>query len=676
VYNRLPHSGINNSIPYEILFKSPVSYANLKVFGCKVFYYLPKPFRNKFENNALPGIFLGYSNNGYKILDITNNKIIYSRSVDFFENDIGPFFNTSPKYLSFNHKIKIENNDNLSSDIINSTHIKDDNSPTTALTNTYDTPPNNSKRTPLFKTYQITKRVKLYIPTLREPIDYNDIFNLEDKELWLEAVQNELKSLKLMNVYNAIDKVPPNANVISCRWVFKYKRDSKGNIIKRKARLVARGFTQQIGIDFQETFSPTLKHDSLRILTAISTQLNFNIKQIDINSAYLNAELEEDIYLEIPKGHPDHGKLFWKLKKALYGLKQAGKAWNDKINNELIKINFKRLKTEPCIYIKMSKEGHILCILAIYVDDILIAGKDNEIEIVKHQIKKKFNIKDIGNVDFVIGIKFEKYKNGYFLHQKRYINDLLTKYNFDYTKQVKTLKPLENEKLKKKKFDETTYRSAVGSLLYLAICTRPDILFAVSKAARKSSEPNHEDWESIIKIFIYLKNTIDYGILYTKHTNIDIYTDADYAGDKETRRSTSGFLFYIGGALTRWMSKLQHYVATSTAESEYYSLSECAKHCVWYINFLNELNFKIPCLTINVDNKAAIYNSKNQSINPKNKHIDVKYHYIRELISNKKIKLDYIKSNENLADGLTKYLNGPALNNFRNSLLTKNSTTS
>ena len=310
MYNRLPHSGINNSIHYEILFKSPVSYANLKVFGCKVFYYLPKPFRNKFENNALPGIFLGYSNNGYKILDITNNKIIYSRSVDFFENDIGPFFNTSPKYLSFNHKIKIENNDNLSSDIINSTHIKDDNSPTTALTNTYDTPPNNSKRIPLFKTYQITKRVKLYIPTLREPIDYNDIFNLEDKELWLEAVQNELKSLKLMNVYNAIDKVPPNANVISCRWVFKYKRDSKGNIIKRKARLVARGFTQQIGIDFQETFSPTLKHDSLRILTAISTQLNFNIKQIDINSAYLNAELEEDIYLEIPEGHPTTANYF------------------------------------------------------------------------------------------------------------------------------------------------------------------------------------------------------------------------------------------------------------------------------------------------------------------------------------------------------------------------------
>ena len=123
----------------------------------------------------------------------------------------------------------------------------------------------------------------------------------------------------------------------------------------------------------------------------------------------------------------------------------------------------------------------------------------------------------------------------------------------------------------------------------------------------------------------------------TKHTNIDIYTDADYAGDKETRRSTSGFLFSIGGAPTSWMSKLQHCVATSTAESEYYSLSECAKHCVWYINFLNELNFKIPCLTINVDNKAAIYNSKNQSINPKNKHIDVKYHYIRELISNKKI---------------------------------------
>jgi len=249
------------------------------------------------------------------------------------------------------------------------------------------------KRKISLKTYQITKKFKLFALNLNEPSDYNDIFNMNDKDLWIDAINNELKSLKDMNVYVLVNSVPKNSNVISCRWVFKYKRDSKGNIIKRKARLVARGFTQQYGIDFWETFSPTLKQDSLRIITAISVQRGYTIQQIDINSAYLNADLEEDIYMEIPEGHLNHGKGFWKLKKALYGLKQAGKAWNEKLNDELIKLNFKRINSEPCIYIK-KVNNVIRCILAIYVDDILISGKIDDINLTKSLIKRKFNIKD------------------------------------------------------------------------------------------------------------------------------------------------------------------------------------------------------------------------------------------------------------------------------------------
>lgn len=276
----------------------------LKVFGCKVFFYLPKSFRNKFDNNSLSGIFLGYSNYGYKIFDITNNKIILSRSVDFFENDLGFNLNFYPQNLIPMPKLEGNYNNN-------------------PITNT---PLNTKKRKEPFKSYQITKKVKIYTVTPQVPVEFDDIFELEDKDLWLKAVQDELMRLNKMNVYKQINKIPINANLISCRWVFTYKRDLNGNIIKRKARLVVRGFTQQIGIDFKETFSPTLKQDSFRIITAISVQLDFRIEQIDINSAYLNAELEEEIYMEIPEGHPSHGKAYWKLNKALYGLKQAGKA--------------------------------------------------------------------------------------------------------------------------------------------------------------------------------------------------------------------------------------------------------------------------------------------------------------------------------------------------------------
>jgi len=202
----------------------------------------------------------------------------------------------------------------------------------------------------------------------------------------------------------------------------------------------------------------------------------------------------------------------------------------------------------------------------------------------------------------------------------------------------------------------------------LAINTRPDILFAVNKASRRSKESYLNDWMNVQKIFRYLKETLDYGINYSRNNNINAYVDADYAGDVETRRLTTGFLITIGNAPTSWCSKLQHYVATSTAESEYYSINEYGKQWVWYLNILNKLNYNINSIEINVDNKAAIYNSKYQSVNLRTKHIDVRFNYIRELVKDNKIKLKYIKSSNNLADSFTKYLNSTLMNKFKSSL--------
>jgi len=478
--------------------------------------------------------------------------------------------------------------------------------------------------------------------------------------------------MERLKVFTVVNTVPSGSNIISSRWVFKYKRDSNGKVIKRKARLVAKGYTQEYGIDYKETFAPTLKQDTIRIITVIAVNMNFKIKQIDINSAYLNAPLNEHIYMKAPEGHQSYEKSFWKLNKALYGLKQAGKEWNNKLNEELIKIGFTRLKSEPCVYKKINNKKEIICILSVYVDDILIAGTLAEINSVKESIKRKFNIKDIGDVEFVIGIKFNKIKDGYILHQSRYVNDILNKFSTDsYTKTTKNLIPKENPQLRTKKFNETKYRSAIGSLLYLGICTRPDILFAVSKAARKSSDPTMEDWMNVMKIFNYIQHTKNYGIKIQKGMNLKVYVDADYAGDLNTRKSTSGFLMMLGNTPTSWYSKLQHCVSTSTAEAEYYSLSECAKHSLWYRNFMNELNINIDYVTIFVENKATIYNSENQSINPKSKHIDIRYHHIRDLISKKLIVLKYVKSKSNLADGFTKFLNKTLMDNFRNTLFTK-----
>jgi len=806
IHNRLPHQGINNKIPYEILYNKPVNYNNFRVFGCRVYFFIPKEFRSKFDNNSHPGIFLGYSENtkAYKILDIINRKIILSRTVEFLENQPGNTYlhysnnefreadytnnkfiknlkhlednytkynnnysndnykkynnnysndkntqsnnknktknnnNNNENYTTQNSNYNKENNNIIENEKVNDNKVDSTKDKNSTINNNYNENNKNYNKnnneieinnngkinnnliennsdinTPQFTinntnyehllNHQLNKNFSLYstpkrksilnhnksnkrfkcnknttintinsiIDQSKEPINYNDIFKLKDKEEWLKAIQEELTNMEKLKVFDTIRKIPPNSNVISSRWVFKLKRDSEGNITKRKARLVAKGYTQKYGIDYKETFAPTLKQDTLRIFTAIAVNNNFKIKQIDINSAYLNAPLKENIYMKAPEGHYSFGKCYWKLKKALYGLKQAGKQWNDKLNEELLGMNFRRIKSEPCLYVKFDNNKNIICILSVYVDDILIAGKENEINNVKESIKERFNIKDIGNVEFVIGIKFEKVQNGYVLHQSRYVKDILNKYKINELTPLRNFTPRENEKLRKEKFNETIYRSAIGNLLYLAICTRPDILFGVTRAARQAHQPTLEDWENVLKIFRYLKGSINYGIKVEKNMNLKIFVDADYAGDPGSRKSTSGFLMMMGTTPTSWFSKLQHCVSTSTAEAEYYSLSECAKHALWYKNLLSELNINLKDITIFVDNKATIYNSENVSINPKSKHIDIRYHHIRDLVSKKIIKLKYIKSKDNIADGFTKYLNSTLMDNFRNSLLTK-----
>ena len=464
------------------------------------------------------------------------------------------------------------------------------------------------------------------IEELQLPQTYKDIFSRIDKEKWLKAIEEELNNMKNKKVYKFVKSVPKGKHIISARWVFSYKKNDVGIIIRFKARLVARGFVQIYGVDYIETFSPTLKQDSLRIIIAISVYLDFSIFQIDIKAAYLNADLDEELYMEIPEGSSDYGKGYWKLEKAIYGLKQAGRMWNNKLNDILIKIGFERLQSEPCVYVKKNKHNKIICIIAVYVDDMLIAGKKKDVEIIKSEIKNQFELSDLGMVDYIIGIKFIKCEDGYFIHQQQYLNEILERFNIDKYQQVSNMMYIEDKNQREKKFNKTTYMQAVGSLLYLAMGTRPDIMYATSKASRKNQDPTYEDWMNVVRIFRYLKGTMNYGIKITNDIRLRVYVDADLGGDKVTRRSTTGFVIFMGNTPVTWFSKLQHCVSISTAESEYYSLTECALKCMWLRNLLNELCIKTKCITINIDNKAAIYNSNNETINPKSRHIDLRYH--------------------------------------------------
>jgi len=351
---------------------------------------------------------------------------------------------------------------------------------------------------------------------------------------------------------------------------------------------------------------------------------------MDIKAAYLNARLEEDIYMNIPEGMNQKG--YCKLNKVLYGLKQSDRMWNETLNKVLLKLNFKRFLIDPCVYIKKDENNNIKCLLAVYVDYIIVAGTSEEVNSkTKSLIKENFEATGVGEVDYIIGIKFVKYKDGYFIHQKKYLEDILKKFEINKYKPTSNMIPIENNILKSKKFNPTKYKQANGSLLYLAISTRPDILFSVGRASRKSKDPSYEDWYNVIKIFRYLKGKPDYGIKFKYNNKLEfkVYVNADLGGDKDTRRSTTGFLMLINSAPTSWYSKLQHCVSVSIAESEYYGIHECARHCLWYRNIFKELGLNNNSITINTDNKAAIYNCENETINSKSKHIDLRYHSIR-----------------------------------------------
>ena len=375
IYNRIPHRPINNKIPFELLTKQKVNYNNIRTFGCKVLFLTPKNQKRKLDNSASPGIFIGYCPNptAYKIFDIAKNKIIISRVVEFYEDDPADFY-----YSKQLNDTDDKPNDNeleilkLYSNINDYGYLRNKNSTSRSTHDNYNQYKRNYDENESYSLNHKNKNINqlsynisnisndrnFYIPEhhnkirLIEPTTYDDVLNSPDKEEWLNAIGEERRNFIRLKVYTPIEELPENANLISCRWIFKYKRDAMGNIVKRKARLVARGFTQQLGIDYQNTFSLTLRQDSLRTITAIAAQNGFNIAQIDVNAAYLNAELDEELYTKIPQGFSDKEGKFWKLNKAIYGLKQSGRAWNNKLNTVLNQIGFKRLQCDPCVYKK------------------------------------------------------------------------------------------------------------------------------------------------------------------------------------------------------------------------------------------------------------------------------------------------------------------------------------
>lgn len=464
------------------------------------------------------------------------------------------------------------------------------------------------------------------------------------------------------NTWELVD-LPRGCKTIGCRWIFKKKLKPDGSIDKFKARLVAKGYKQKEGVDFFDTYSPVTRITSIRMLVAIASLYNLIIHQMDVKTAFLYGDLEEEIYMDQPEGFVVEGldDKVCRLKKSLYGLKQAPKQWHEKFDTALTSNGYVINEADKCIYSKfVGDSGVIICL---YVDDMLIMGTSLDvINKTKQFLKKHFEMKDLGVADVILGIKIVTHSEGITLTQSHYVEKVLKKFNQYNCIPAKT--PYDaSHHLRKHSGPSVSaleYARVIGSLMYLMNCTRPDIAYAVGRLSRYTSNPNSEHWDALIRVLRYLRYTLDWGIHYTKYPAVlEGYCDANWISDTNETKSTSGYVFTLAGGAVSWKSTKQTCIARSTMESEFIALDKAGEEAEWLRNFLMDVPLwskPLPAIYVHCDSQAAISRAQNSSYNGKSRHIRRRHNTVRQLLKDGVIAIDYVKSSDNIADPLTKGL--------------------
>jgi hypothetical protein len=461
-------------------------------------------------------------------------------------------------------------------------------------------------------------------------------------------------------------ELPHGQRAIGLKWVYKVKRDENGSIVKYKARLVAKGYVQHAGIDFEEVFAPIARLESVRLLLAIAAHSGWSVHHMDVKSAFLNGELQEEVYVQQPPGFIDdkHKNKVLRLHKALYGLRQAPRAWNQKLDTSLLGLGFSRCINEHGMYTRGQGGGRL--IVGVYVDDLIITGGDaGAVAKFKLQMKNTFCMSDLGALSYYLGLEVTQGVAGITLRQGSYAAKILEKAGMTGCNPCAT--PIE-VKLKLLKegttpsVDATEYRNIIGSLRYLCN-SRPDLAFAVGYLSRFMEAPRQEHMAAVKRVLRYVAGTMHWGVHYHPGRNKEAaptllgYSDSDLAGDINDRKSTSGLMFFLAEGPVAWQSAKQKVVALSSCEAEYIAAAGAACEGVWLARLLAELvGGKILAPKIKVDNKSALALMKNPVHHDRSKHIDVKFNFIRECCDRGLIDVEFIGTELQLSDILTKAL--------------------
>ncbi|GKC05160.1 transposable element, partial [Tanacetum coccineum] len=632
----------------------PADYSKLRVFRCPAYYHVSE---GKLDPRGEKGIFMGYGDGvkGYRIWSPFERRVILSRDVTFdedylfrvkqdpieskLEDSVSGKVEDVPKQVEHVVLGDMDHDDTSPDDHTNLSHLEHEQDRSIA----HDRPRRNVKAPTQFGDYvayalQVAEEVESLKPTT-----YREAITSKDSDMWIAAMGEEIESLHKNKTWELV-QLPERRKVVGCKWVFKMKTGLPGSdIIRYKARLVAKGFSQKEGIDYNEIFSPVVRHTSIRVLLSLVAHHDLELEQLDVKTAFLHGDLEEEIYMSQPEGFVVQGKEDYvcKIRKSLYGLKQSPRQWYKRFDSFMVQHGFSRSAYDCCVYHKRAPSGSLIYLL-LYVDDMLVAAKDmEEIKKLKILLNTEFDMKDLGAARKILGMEIirDRKHGKLFLSQKSYIEKIISRFGMSSAKSVNTpfsanfrlstaYAPQSEAEIEY--MSRIPYASAVGSLMYVMVCTRPDIAHAMSVVSRYMAHPGKEHWNAVKRIFRYLKGTSDAGLIYDcEHEYLVAgYSDSDYDADLNARRSLTGYVFTIRNSVVSWKATLQPSVALSTTEAKYIALTEAAKEGIWLKDFIEDLGFPQDRATVFCDTMSAFL-AKDQVYHDRTKHTDVRYHFIR-----------------------------------------------
>ncbi|KAF6212808.1 hypothetical protein GE061_010517 [Apolygus lucorum] len=651
--NRSPTSAIKDDVPASLWYGHKANLEKIRVFGSVAYAKTPKELiKEKFESRTSKCYMVGYAPNGYRLYSPNLNRIIVARDVHFNEDVPAEGVRLTDDGSEELFELQSE----TIPVVIEEQTIDEEDSTSEAEDNSVELNRHARERRPpryLEDFVVLALNAESYIYEV--PTSYQDIANHDQKEKWFKATREEMEAISKNGTWQLVD-LPEGKKALNSRWVFNIKEDGV-NEVRYKARLVVKGCGQRKGFDYEETYSPVARLTTVRTLMSVINAENLKTCQLDTKNAFLHGILSEDIYMKQPDGFDDKSGKVCKLVKSLYGLKQASRTWNQRLNSFFCEWGLQRSKYDMCLYYRYRDRQKLFVL--VWVDDLIIASTcEKWIVDLKQVMSANFDMKDIGNLVMFLGLRLHFLPDGLLINQEAYVNQLIKRFRMEEAHPTDT-PMVPGREFKKGPIitEEKPYRELVGCLSYLMNNSRPDISAAVNYYSQFQNCATEDEWKGLKRILRYLKKTADIGLFYPKsgQAKLEIYADADWANGSD-RKSNSGNLFQVFGSTIAWSSRKQSVVALSSTEAELLSLTSATTEGIWIAGLFGELVADWNGLIhIYEDNQPCIAALKKWEFK-RLKHIDVKYQFVKQMVEEKKILVEYVPTDLQKADILTKGL--------------------